>query len=208
MDSFWLLQGVKRVKSEHTAKIVESCNSTVIENSKGKGKKERKKAVLNFPDKKESKSSDGDNIEKMSYSEHKSAKESERVKKSKNNIGQEQGKSKENNKDYKGDGDEDKPVSSNETELDQDQEKKKNVKRKGNKTQEDYGKKTKVDEKKLEQDIEEKQSCSSGNKEEEPAFEKDKSVEQDTACKSKKKTSGGFSDFFCKYGFEENLLAP
>ena len=82
------------------------------------------------------------------------------------------------------------------------------MKRKGNKTQEDYGKKTKVDEKKLEKDIEEKQSCSSGNKEEKPAFEKDKSVEQDTACKSKKKTSGGFSDFFCKYGFDENLLAP
>ncbi|XP_073246345.1 DNA ligase 1-like isoform X2 [Porites lutea] len=190
------VKGVKRVKSEHTAKKVESCNSTVIENSKGKEKKERKKAVLNFPDKKESESSDGDNIEKMSDSEHKSAKESEGVKKSKNNIGQEQGKSKENNKDYKGDGDEDKPVSSKETELDQEKEKKKNVKRKGNKTQEDYGKKTKVDEKKLGKDIEEKQSCSSGNKEEEPAFEKDKSVEQDTACKSKKKTSGGFSDFF------------
>ena len=210
MDFFWFLQGVKRAKSEHIVKKVEGFNSTVIEKSNGKEKKERKKAALNFPDKKESESSDRDNIENMSDSEQKNAKESERVKKSKNSIGQEQGKSNENNEDYHpddvGDGDEDKPVSSSETELDQDKEKKKNVKRKGKKTQENNGKKTKVDEKKLEKDIEE--SHSSGNKEEEPAFEKDKSVEQDTTCNTKKKMSGGFSDFFCKCVLEENFLTP
>ena len=180
--------------------------------------KEGKEAATNSPDKEDGKKNlaSGEEadvqMKKMPESENKSSKENKiEKKKAESDCGQEEGISKKiKNKDQSdetGDGKEDKSGSNSEVETAVEKKKKKKKKNKTGKESENQ----EEDKKNVKEDngpkstinfVKKQQSSPSGmNKGEKPTVKKEKSAKQkdNENSKDEKKTSAGFSDFFCKY---------